>query len=359
MPRASTGGVIAVGVVAGVVAAVAVVVGVDGPIRPAVRVSRGIGRARAGVPRAPGGRDVAAAAWTSAPRAATVAAATEGPAMRDFAGRTVAITGAASGIGRAAAAAFAVRGAHLALADIDAAGLARGADELRAAGRRVLARPLDVARAEDVARFRDEAYGVFGRVDVLCNVAGIAINGLLEDMQLEDWRRIVDVDLWGVIHGCHFFYPAMIRQGGGGHIVNVASMAALGPLPASTAYGAVKSAVLGLSASLRLEAARHGIGVTVVCPGVVATGMGRALRMVSGARGRSAEETRDAIGRMMTRFGARPERVAEAIVRAVETDAGVVPVGPEAAALDLLHRGNRRVYDAVMTGVLRAILADR
>jgi hypothetical protein len=81
--------------------------------------------------------------------------------------------------------------------------------------------------------------------------------------------------------------------------------------------------------------------------------------MVSGARGRSAEQTRDAIGALMTRFGARPERVAAAVVRAVEAGAGVVPVGPEATVLDLLHRGNRRLYDAVMTGVLRAILAGR
>jgi NAD(P)-dependent dehydrogenase (short-subunit alcohol dehydrogenase family) len=276
--------------------------------------------------------------------------------VKNFEGRVVAITGGAGGIGRATALAFAGRGAVTALADVDRDELAAVEAELRGAGRRVLARVVNVARAEEMERFANEVWGLFGRVDVLVNNAGIALNGFLEDMELSDWRRILDVNVWGVIHGCHYFYPRMARQAGGGHIVNVASMAALGPLPASTAYCATKSAVLGLSEALRIEAARRGVGVSTICPGVVATGIGRTLKMVSGVPGRTAEETRRAIDELMRRHGARPERVAAAIVGAMESNARVVTVGPEAFAVDLLRRLSRPAYDAVMGRALDALL---
>jgi NAD(P)-dependent dehydrogenase (short-subunit alcohol dehydrogenase family) len=128
---------------------------------------------------------------------------------KDFCGQVVVVTGAASGIGRETARAFAGRGAELALADIDRAGLLDVEADLRRDGRRVLARAVDVSRAEEMERFANEVYGLLGRTDVLVNNAGIAINGFVEDMELTDWRRIVDVNVWGVIHGCHFFYPRM------------------------------------------------------------------------------------------------------------------------------------------------------
>jgi NAD(P)-dependent dehydrogenase (short-subunit alcohol dehydrogenase family) len=276
--------------------------------------------------------------------------------MKDLRGKVVAITGAAGGIGRAAAEAFAARGARLALADIDGEALGTAARALQAGGAAVEARRADVAVAADVEAFRDAALEAFGRVDVLVNNAGIAVNGFLEDMALGDWERLLGVDLWGVIHGCHFFYPGMAARGAG-HIVNVASMAGLVPLPASAAYCAAKSAVVGLSAALRLDAARHGVGVSVVCPGVVSTGMGRALSFVSRTRRLEATELKSRIGAMMTRLGHRPQGVAEAIVRAVRTDAGVAAVGAEALALDLLRRAHRGAYDAATAGLLRFLLA--
>ena len=134
----------------------------------------------------------------------------------DYSGKIVAITGAASGIGREIARAFAARGADLSLADIDEGGLQETGDELESRGRKVYAQAVDVSAAEEVESFCDNTYREMGRVDILCNNAGIGLTGRLEDTTLEDWREIVDIDLWGVVYGCHYFYPRMIEQGGGG-----------------------------------------------------------------------------------------------------------------------------------------------
>ncbi len=151
--------------------------------------------------------------------------------MRDFKEKTVVVTGAASGIGREIALAFARRGAHLAVIDVDETGLARVRQELEGEGCLVYSEVVDVSRAEEMEHFRDNVFDRFGRCDVLVNNAGIAIGGPMEHIPLEGWQRIVGINLWGVIHGCHFFYPRMIAQGGGGSIVNIASSAALAPGP--------------------------------------------------------------------------------------------------------------------------------
>ena len=264
----------------------------------------------------------------------------------EFKGKAVAVTGAASGIGMETALAFARRGARLAVADIDGERLRLVMRELEELGVEAIATVVDVSAAEKVERWCDEVYGVMGRVDVLCNNAGVGIGGRFEDVTLYDWEWIVGVNLWGVIHGCHYFYPRMIAQGGGGHIVNTASGAGLAPLPLMTAYCCTKYAVVGLSETLRAEAALHGIGVSAICPGIVDTPITRAVKLCSGTDRSTPQELQDRIVRIYGRRGYTPDRVAAAVVKAGEKNKGVVPVCPETYAGDWLHRLSRRLNDA-------------
>jgi NAD(P)-dependent dehydrogenase (short-subunit alcohol dehydrogenase family) len=263
----------------------------------------------------------------------------------DFRGKAVVVTGAASGIGREIALAFARRGARLAVADIDAVRLQGVREELDGMGAEVHVHVVDVSVAEQVRNLCDEVYREMGRVDVLCNNAGIGIGGRFEDVTLEDWEWIVGVNLWGVIHGCHYFYPRMIAQGGGGHIVNTASGAGLAPLPLMTAYCCTKYAVVGLSETLRAEAALHGIGVSAICPGIVDTPITRSAKLCSGTDRSTPQELQDRIARIYGRRGYTPDRVAAAVVKAVERNRGVTPVCPETYAGDWLHRVSRKLND--------------
>lgn len=276
--------------------------------------------------------------------------------MRDLRGKAVVVTGAASGIGKEMALAFARRGARLAVADIDEKGLLGLRGELERMGADVHHRVVDVSDPGQVESWCEEVYREFGRVDVLCNNAGVAVGGLFEDVTLDDWRWIVGVNLWGVIHGCHFFYPRMIAQGGGGHIVNTASGAGLAPLPFLTAYCCTKYAVVGFSETLRAEAALHGIGVSTICPGVVDTPITRAAKLVSRTERSAPRELQAKIVRIYRRRHYTPDRVAAAAVKAVEKNRGVVPVCPETYLGDWLHRLNRRINDALFARAVKMFL---
>ncbi len=266
----------------------------------------------------------------------------------DFKDKVVVITGAASGIGLETARAFARRGARLALADLNQDGLRDKRGEFESLGCTVLTQVLDVSQADEMHDFCEAVYREMGRVDVLCNNAGVALGGELQDICLEDWEWIVGVNLWGVIHGCHYFYPRMIAQGGGGQIVNVASGLGLVPAPGSTPYVTTKHGVVGLSETLRAEAALHGIGVTAVCPGFILTGIYRDARQctppASGTREESVADTERRLGKRKHTAAS----VAEATVRAVEKNKGVALVCPETYASDILHRLSRRIYDLLM-----------
>jgi NAD(P)-dependent dehydrogenase (short-subunit alcohol dehydrogenase family) len=185
--------------------------------------------------------------------------------------RIAIITGAASGIGQALASALVARGDTVVVADIDGDGAERAAGEL-ARGGPGAARPtvVDVRDAGAVQALVDQTRGQYGRLDVMVNNAGVAVGGEASELLLAHWDRVIDVNLRGVVHGVQAAYPVMIGQRSG-HIVNTASLAGLLPSPGLTPYAMTKHAVVGLSLSLRAEAAGYGVRVTAVCPGVVDT----------------------------------------------------------------------------------------
>ena len=200
-------------------------------------------------------------------------------------GKQVLITGAASGIGRATAIASARKGARVFLTDIENGGLQAAAAEIRAAGGAVAyAKALDVSDHAAVAAMADEIHSEHGSVDVVMNIAGISIWGTVETLTPEQWRRSVDIDLMGPIHVLQCFVPAMIAAGRGGHVVNVSSAAGLFGLPWHAAYSAAKFGLRGVSEVLRFDLYRHDIGVSLVCPGAVDTGLVETLEIAGVAR---------------------------------------------------------------------------
>lgn len=203
--------------------------------------------------------------------------------MAYFKGKVAIVTGGASGIGRALCEELGARGATVIVADINAEGAQQVASAIATADGRARSVHLDVSQAEKVQKLVDETVSEDGRLDYMFNNAGIAIGGEVRDMNLEHWRRIMDVNLWGVIHGTTAAYRVMLGQGFG-HIVNTASAAGLIPVPMETAYAATKHAVVGLSTSLRGEAAGLGVKVSVVCPGFVRTGIYDAVTILNADR---------------------------------------------------------------------------
>ncbi|MFF2099161.1 SDR family oxidoreductase [Streptomyces sp. NPDC058202] len=264
-----------------------------------------------------------------------------------FGGQLVLVTGAGSGIGRATAFAFAEAGARVVAVDRDAESAARTAEMSRLIGSPAAwAETVDVSDEQAMEKLAEKVATEYGVVDVLVNNAGVGLSGSFLDTTPEEWKKVLDVNLWGVIHGCRLFGKQMADRGQGGHIVNTASAAAFQPSKALPAYSTSKAAVLMLSECLRAELAGQGIGVSAICPGLVNTNITATTRFA----GVDATEEKRRQKRSTRLYGLRnypPEKVADAILRAVVRNEAVVPVTPEARGAHLLHRFAPRALRAI------------
>jgi NAD(P)-dependent dehydrogenase (short-subunit alcohol dehydrogenase family) len=243
----------------------------------------------------------------------TIQAATE--SLRD---KVCVVTGAGSGIGRAMALRFAAAGMRVALADIEQEPLDRVAAELGGDGDRVLGVRADVGSMQEMSDLRDATLERFGSVHVVCLNAGVAPVGGFLDTPLEVWSWVLDVNLRGVVHGAKAFAPILVEQGSG-HIVCTASVAGLSDTPTLSAYGTSKHAVVGLAAALRSELAGFGVGVSVLCPGLIDTKIFESERNRPGGMADPSQDNpvskqlRDLIATQ----GVSPDRVADVVHQAV------------------------------------------
>ena len=246
--------------------------------------------------------------------------------MSELAGKVAAVTGAASGLGRAMALALADEGMHLALADVDAVNLESVGNAVRAKGVRAFSMRVDVSKAAEVEAFAARTEEELNGIHLVCNNAGVSVAGPLWEASEADWQWILGVNLWGVIHGVRAFAPRLIAQDAG-HIVNTASVAGLISPPGMGAYNVTKHAVVALSESLHHDLRSRGsaVGVSVLCPAYVPTGIADSERN----RPPEYQKTRKSAEMLAREAGLRKavaagkisaQQVAQAVVAAVKED---------------------------------------
>jgi NAD(P)-dependent dehydrogenase (short-subunit alcohol dehydrogenase family) len=264
--------------------------------------------------------------------------------MTELGGGVAVVTGGASGIGRAMAERFARERAKVVVADIDAGALAAVVDSIKARGGEALGVATDVTDLSSVQALAAAAFKAFGKVNVLCNNAGVALWGGLESATHRDWQWVLGVNLWGVIHGVEAFVPRMIASKEPGHIVNTASMAGLVATRGLGVYNTSKYAVVGLSETLAKDLRPYHIGVSVLCP------MGVATQIRESARNRPVDLTNEApsavepvelMGRTLA-----PAAVAEMVLSAIRANRLYVITHEE--GLEALRRRHERLEQAVL-----------
>ncbi|NNH70942.1 SDR family NAD(P)-dependent oxidoreductase [Nocardia uniformis] len=267
--------------------------------------------------------------------------------MKPFYPGLAVVTGAGSGIGRGTATALADLGAEVIVADINFATATDTVTRIRARGGLAHPYALDVADVGALTAFADYVRTNHGVPDVVVNNAGIVVAGPFLQIRPKDLRRIVEVNLMAVVHGCRLFGAQMAERGTGGHLVNISSMAAFAPVRLATPYCFTKAGVKHLSETLRAELARDNIRVTVVCPGLIATNLPATATMAT-LTAEQVSITRQIVVKAMTVLGMNPDRAGRKIVRAIARDRAVLPLRPEAWLTYRLARAFPRATRAIM-----------
>jgi len=272
--------------------------------------------------------------------------------MKDLSGKTAIVTGAASGIGLGIATALAEQGTNVVMADIQKDALEQAAHTLSGTNKRVMPVRIDVTQEQSVLDALARAEREFGKLHIACNNAGVPMHGTrLIDVSPADWQFVIGVNMWGVIHGIRHFVPAILKHGEEGHVVNTASVAGFqnrrgtnqGP------YSMTKYAVLSLSEALELELEGTNVGVSVLCPGPIATNIARGARNrpdhMGGPQIRATDEA--TLSERLATTGIDPKRVGERVVDAIRTNTfyafvSAVPAG-------VIKARHRRIEEALNT----------
>jgi short-subunit dehydrogenase len=246
--------------------------------------------------------------------------------------RVAVVTGAGGGIGRATSVALATRGCHVALVDVKADGLAETQGAVEALGVKTSVHLADVANPERMAELPDEVVGHHGACHILVNNAGVLSVGRFAEDKIDDIRWIVGINVFGIVHGCHYFMP-VLQEADEAHIVNVSSMAAFVGIPQNAVYSLTKGGVRAFSEALRAELVGTTIGVSALFPGSTNTNIMR------GSRGVQADRLNALADKSFVKlFSSSPEAAGRKIVRAIEHNKPRVLLGPDSRALDLSAR---------------------
>ena len=268
--------------------------------------------------------------------------------MKEYGGRVIAITGAASGIGRALAVDLARRGAHLALSDIDADGLAETVAMCHGSGTKITSSLVDVADRAAVFTWADDVVAEHGHANMIVNNAGVAVGATVERSSYDDFEWLMGINFWGVVHGTKAFLPHL-KASGDGHVVNISSVFGLVSIPSQSAYNAAKFGVRGFSDALRieLEIERADVSVTTIHPGGIKTNIARNAHIDPsvadvGSDPHAFVDEFDKLARTT------PEKAARQILKAVERNRRRALIGPDAKLFDLVSRLPAGLYQRLL-----------